>query len=347
MRIIVGYLSVWRSLTGSWQGTCYLLSAKKTPLTYIFFDSKLFSMVVYARRPLQMKEVQEAIGLLQSGNPRSPNAGDQPFDKSLHKNFAPLIVFQDGDEDRGPECRLFHSTLRHFLLKNPDVIGGSHRDLHISSAKIFDACLLYLSQDRYHTLLTRDNARWVDASGGIVENHHFLLYAAKYWDKHLDDISETEALRIRVQDFLTSPHFLTCIQTQSLWVDGQFEVFYLDNDSSNQRAYLRRMFPAWFSGNHGTGNKLWRNFRAFMHEWRYFLECGSCAHPSCVMLPYAGQIDRCFWNALGPNHFLSNLPGRYRSFVLQNTKLPDDHPLCQMYEGISVSGTEVLMMRLL
>ena len=322
-----------------------LQNEKDTQTTSL--DSKLFSMVVYARRPLQMKEVQEAIGLLQSANPRCPSTADQPFAKLLRKNFAPLIVFQDVDEDRGPECRLFHSTLRQFLLKNPDVIGGSDRDLHISSAIIFNACLSYLSQDRYQNLLTRKDASWLDGSGSLVENHHFLLYAAKYWDKHLDDISETDELRTRVQDFLTSPHFLTCIQTQSLWVDGQFEVFYLDNNQDNHRAFLRRMFPAWFSGNHGGGNKLWRDFRAFLHEWRYFLECGSCVHPNCAMLPYAGLIDRCFWNALGPNNFLSNRPGRYKSFVFQNTGLPDDHLLCQSYEGISVSGTEVIIMRLM
>ena len=341
-RIFEGFEKHHRSLARSVEVKFLLL--RYCILTSIF--SKMFAMIVFARRPLRVKEVREAIGLLQSRNPGSPDAADLPFTRSLRKLFAPLIEIQGGCDDLDDcTCRLFHSTVRDFLLKYPEIFhdGTGGPDLQISPYVIFNACLLYLSQARYQKLLVRSDARWVDASGDSVECHHLLLYSAKYWDKHLDEVPETDLLRTRVQTFLTSPNFLTCIQVQSLWVDRQFRIFYVVGQPETN-TYVRRLFPSWFAGHHGDG-KLWKDFRAFLHEWRYLLECGSCENPKCRLLPYAGEIDRCFWRALGSHNFMSRLEGRYTSFTFQSEKVADD-PSGQCYEGVSVSGDEVRLLRL-
>ncbi|KAK0221661.1 hypothetical protein IW262DRAFT_1296335 [Armillaria fumosa] len=71
---------------------------------------------------------------------------------------------------------------------------------------------------------TVDN-RWVvqsDKGGEPVEKHRFLIYSAKYWDKHLDDLSvlkSPDLMKDRVRAFMMSPNFQTCIQVQSLWAN--------------------------------------------------------------------------------------------------------------------------------
>ncbi|KAF8521950.1 hypothetical protein BU17DRAFT_45376 [Hysterangium stoloniferum] len=305
--------------------------------------SKIFSLIAYARRPLRLKELREAIGILQSSNPASLEDADLPFTRSVRKLFAPLIQIQnDSDDLEECTCRLFHSTVREFLYKNPDVLseGTAGSNLRITPYLIFNACLLYLSQARYKQLLVRSDTRWMDSAGLSVDRHPFLFYSAKYWDKHVSDVDETKKLRIRVKRFLTSLNFQTCIQVQSLWVGGQFHIF-LRNDQPSTNFYLRRIFPIWFF-KPSEDDHLWRDYRAFMHEWRYLLQCGSCEHPKCHFLPYAGDIDRCFWGALGSQNFMSKFKGRYVSFMFQS----EHNPSGQLYEGVSQTGDQLELIRL-
>ena len=50
--------------------------------------------------------------------------------------------------------------------------------------------------------------------------HHLLSYAAKYWDKHLDDIAFSQEMSEKVESFIISPYFRTCLQVQSLFIEG-------------------------------------------------------------------------------------------------------------------------------
>ncbi|KAF8526673.1 hypothetical protein BU17DRAFT_40385 [Hysterangium stoloniferum] len=305
--------------------------------------SKIFSLIAYARRPLRLKELREAIGILQSSHPESLEDADLPFTRSVRKLFAPFIEIQnDSDDLEECTCRLFHSTVREFLYKNPDILsdGTAGSDLRITSYPIFNACLLYLSQTRYSKLLVRSDTRWVDSTGLSVDRHHFLFYSAKYWDKHVAHVDETKTLRIRVKKFLTSSNFQTCIQVQSLWVDRHFHIF-PKNGQPTTNDYLWQIFPKWFSKASEDDN-LWRNYRVFMHDWRYLLQCGSCEHPKCHCLPYTGEIDRCFWGALGSQNFMSKFTGRYVSFVFQSEYSPSS----QLYEGVSQTGDQLELIRL-
>ncbi|KAJ7642837.1 hypothetical protein B0H17DRAFT_1216337 [Mycena rosella] len=304
--------------------------------------SKIFALVVFARRPLRMLEVREAVGLLLSKNPRSLNAADMPFISRLRTLLPPLIeVQQDGCADPDDcTCRLFHSTVRNFLFKNPGVLQTASdptTDLLINQDVIANACLLYLCQTRYSRPLRKRDARWVDASGESVDRHQFHLYSAKYWDKHLDEITQpSEELNNRVGSFIASANFQTCVQVQSLWVDSQFGVFcYPDDD----RVYLRRMFPSWFVYTTPAGFKLWRDFREFVHSWKYFLHC-PFDDPTSVTLPYTGELDRCWWPALDPRNFLSKLKCKYTTFRFQSGDLNATGG--HFFEGVGEDGTELV-----
>jgi hypothetical protein len=92
-----------------------------------------------------------------------------PRNGRLKKLFAPMIEVQSGgsdnDLDDDSPCRLVHSTVRDFLMKNPDVLG---QDLPVTHRIIADACLGYLSQSRYAELLMASGAEWRDIRGVIL-----------------------------------------------------------------------------------------------------------------------------------------------------------------------------------
>ncbi|KIJ50943.1 hypothetical protein M422DRAFT_27066 [Sphaerobolus stellatus SS14] len=309
---------------------------------------KLFALLLFARRPLRLKELREAAGILESEDPTLLNEEDLPFITLIRGLSRPLIEIQDDPEDPDDGiCHIFHSTLRDFLLSKPDILStrSGVQNLRIISEHISKACLLYLSQDRYRRPLKKKDICWVDHTGSSVETQHFLLYAAKYWDRHLSDIEETKEKRAHVEAFLRSSNFLTCAQIQGLWIENHFDLF--TNVSGGPRLFLRRIFPMWFTHSYqqDPSCNLWEEYRLFLHEWQYFLQCWTCGEPSCTFLHHAGQIDRCFWGALGTDNFMSKFPGRYRCFTFQN-KAQDIPKSGICYEGISHFGTEMRLLRL-
>ena len=330
-----------------------MFSTKKADLP----NSKLFALIVFARRPLRLSEVQEAIWCLNSKSSGYLNPEDKPFLDRLQEVSQPLVEMTrvsgpqviDGQEEY--TCRLFHSTLRDFLVENPDVLseaGDPLTDLHISPYVAVDACLTYLSQARYAGLLVRREGRWIDGTEDSVDNQNFLIYAAKYWDKHLDDAAEEhkEELLGRLESFITSPNFQTCIQVQSLWVELQFCTFRIC-DADERYRFLRRVFPSWFSQDTEVGAKLWQNYRCFLHEWKYFLSCGNChmVDPKCRILPYLGQLDRVWFGTLGPSNFLSRLRSRYTSFIFQTE---DEHQSgdWRLFDGVADDGSTLMVLRI-
>ncbi|CAK5262530.1 unnamed protein product [Mycena citricolor] len=313
--------------------------------------SKVFALVAFARRPLRMLELREAVGLLQSKNPLVLEQDSLPFTKHLRTLLSPLIEMQPAGHEDDPDdytCRLFHSTLRDFLLRNPTIlqpVANDAKDLVIDQRVIARTCLMYLFQTRYTHLLRKTDGHWVDAQGIPAHQHQFHLYAAKYWDKHLSECNKTEDLSHRVNRFITSPNFLTCIQVQSLWIDAQFGVFSY-TAQKDDRVYLRRMFPRWFVNDTADGKKLWEDLRAFVHEWRYFLCSSRLEDSQSDTLPYAGELDRCWWNVLGPQNFLSRNDCRYDTFSFQSD---DSQGLAfgsHFFEGLSSDGNELCTLRL-
>jgi hypothetical protein len=336
------------------RGACsHRCQENKTKLFY----SKLFALIVFARRPLRLLELQEAIWCLNSKSSGYLNPEDKPFLKQLHEVSQPLIEMTrvaapqavDGQEEY--TCRLFHSTLRDFLMEHPNILceaGDPLIDLHICPRVAVDACLFYLCQTRYAKLLVRREGRWIDATGDPVDNQNFLVYAAKYWDKHLDDAPEDHKKELlgRLETFITSSNFQTCIQVQSLWVELQFCIF-RTSDSDERCRFLRRVFPSWFSRDTDVGAKLWQDYRRFLHEWKYFLSCGNChmAEPKCGVLPYLGQLNRIWFGALGPSNFLSQLRGHYSSFVFQMEDELKSGDWC-LFDGVGDDGSTLMVLRI-
>ena len=236
-------------------------------------------------------------------------------------------------------------------MKNQDIfrLGQTVVTSHlISEMAIADACLLYLSQEKYAQLMTKRLSQWVTASGEDLSNNHLLTYSAKYWDKHLDDVPETPQLLRRVESFLTSSNFQTTLQIQSLCVEAQFGLYTLEGHARNHK-YTKRVFPRWFAENKAQNNSEFvGSYRTFVSEWRSFLECGTCSDDCCKYANYArfvGELDRCLWKALGPANFLSSNHERYFSFMLSNGKPLPNKQTASYQDGVAKDGSLVVVLQ--
>ena len=75
-------------------------------------------------------------------------------------------------------------------------------------------------------------------------------------------------------------------------------------------------------------------------EWFELLQLGMSRHLN-------GELDRCFWNALGPSNFLSanrNIE-RYSSFSFGPGNDPQSTDPLEFLESISPDGSEVIVVK--
>jgi hypothetical protein len=312
-----------------------------------------------------------------------------PYVPRLRKLLAPLIEIQ-GDDDDCSTCRLFHWTVLDFLKKcRGDVFD--ERDCAISGDILARACLGYLRQERYIRLLVRKQVAprqdteprsgqiqhevWLDNNGSSIEDHHLLLYAAKYWYKHLDHLHDLLSLRETTLSFICSSNFHTLIQIQSLFMEHHFCVW----PGSQTHKGLLRAFPSWFARSDPKEQKIWVEYRKFVHEWRHLLDavCLDCelkqferilkalnslwvdsetntSFPGLVhkilsekapLRQFAGALDRVWWNALGPDNFLSGTAfcGLYTTFSLHSEQKDG---ATRRWEGINYENRCVKLVKL-
>lgn len=253
----------------------------------------------------------------------------------LERLFAPLIEIQNNPEEpENPTCHLCHSTVQEFLTKNPDVllVGVSNQvafSYTISRSQVGDLCLRYLSQKRFSTLMELPLGNCDETLTLLcdAQKHGFLLYCAKYWNKHLEDLKPTPELRKWLRDFLGSPNFQTLLQVQSLFVMAQFSQFRLFENFTISQPMNRPNYPRWFGRfyddkDRESANECLRiryGYQHFVKEWGYLLERSSCINSDQkrhFTENFWGEVDRCLIGLLGPTHFMNRMKERYPSFML-------------------------------
>ncbi|KAJ2934084.1 hypothetical protein H1R20_g2986, partial [Candolleomyces eurysporus] len=187
----------------------------------------VFSLLIYAKRPLRFCELWEAVWCLSSKTTDVLDPDDKPYESHLRDVFQPFIelvpIHSTEEKTDKPDelqfaCRIIHSTLKDFLVENRTVLCTDNfqfEEVHICPELAVKACLNYLLQSRFSELLQKEGEQWHDVSGTPVMNNRFLIYAAKYWDKHLDNIVDPERqeeLVPKVTAFVKSPNFWTVLQ---------------------------------------------------------------------------------------------------------------------------------------
>lgn len=186
--------------------------------------SKILACIVYARRPLRLDELCESIAILDASDCDNVDKSQRLFRSMALKLCEPLVQIEDLDTAHGKvsTCTLAHGSVRQFLVKHPQCLRKTETlACEITEEVMANVCLKYLWQSRYQRLLIQSKDTFEDYTGEDVMDHHLLSYAAKYWDKHLDGITYTTEICSRVQSFITSPQFFTCMQVQSLFIGGK------------------------------------------------------------------------------------------------------------------------------
>ena len=180
--------------------------------------------MVYAKRPLFVNELREAAAVCHTCDGENIDKAQIPFKRKILELCEPLVrVYEVSGPEGGSEtCYFCHASVRDFF-RNSSLYSdkATSNGYAISSQTMASICLRYLSQPRYMRLLVRNRDSFQDADGGDIMDHAMLVYAAKYWDKHLDAVDPSQALSDMIDKFLRSQQFVTCLQVQSLLVDGE------------------------------------------------------------------------------------------------------------------------------
>jgi len=208
--------------------------------------SKILSCIVYAKRPLYLQELCEAVGMCSTEHGKNMSNRKTLFKDKVLELCAPLVEVREENQDGSRNvCSLTHLSVRNYLVKKRNILQGEDpcSKCLITSAEIAEICLKYLSQPRYRRLLIKKDDTFYTSTGDSelgedIHSHQLLGYAAKYWDKHLDEVAGTQDRCDKVQQFVMSRQFLTCLQVQSLLVEGKHAQF------STSRLYNTRISNA-------------------------------------------------------------------------------------------------------
>lgn len=175
--------------------------------------------MVYAKRPLLLHELCEAVQIMGTPEGEDMRTDDCIRQARLLTSCESLLKFDDIQTSPGVTtkmCTLWHASFRVFLVNKSDVLGGS-----ITCHDLAMGCLNYLRQPKYDGLLSKVGQSFSTISDEDIADHHLLVYSAKYWRSHMDSMSYSFDLCQKLEDFVRSQNFITCLQVQSLLVGGQ------------------------------------------------------------------------------------------------------------------------------
>ena len=180
--------------------------------------------MLHARRPLYLDELCEAVAIYKTTEGCDIDHSQKPFKKRVTQLCEPLIQIQEVSELEAnfPTCKFHHASFRDFLLKNEAAYtgGSACNGYNISRDTMANVCLRYLAQPRYSRFLTFSGSTFQDIAQSDIMDHGLLTYAAKYWDKHLDEVKPSESKSEEVIQFVKSTRFQTTLQVQSLFAEG-------------------------------------------------------------------------------------------------------------------------------
>ncbi|KAI1105315.1 hypothetical protein F4804DRAFT_304514 [Jackrogersella minutella] len=296
----------------------------------------VLSLLTFAKRPLKVGEVREAIAMIWTSNGNLDKFKVVPKDKILNSCVS-LIWCSNTKEDDTGILRLSHSAVRKHVLENIDLGIDSTDDNGLGGSWIIrECCLRYLSQPRYAKPLRKlsPTGSWA-CDNEHITSQQLLLYAAKYWFQHFDTPVDAnsgdnipEAERDKVKKFLYSPQFRTCIQVQSLFVTGHFLQRF--DPITDRGILIRKTLPNWTQQYEDTLNQ---QYLYFQGEWCRLLQFGR----------FTGEMDRCLWSALGPEHFFSHGQSRYHNFQFrQSEKVEQTRNRCQV-QHVSQDGRRLMV----
>ena len=136
---------------------------------------------------------------------------------------------------------------------------------------------------------------------------------------------------------MLSRNFQTCMQVQSIAIVGQFMISC--DATTGYTDCLQNTIPGWAPDLDDEHTKFRPQLHDYLQEWIGLLQLG-------LTSTYHGEIDRCFWNALGPRNFLHSNEERYKSFEFTpegGDKETKSSPCC--FHGMAANGSSILVVK--
>jgi hypothetical protein len=296
-------------------------------------------LVGFAKRPLSLKEVEEALaiskkpwqGLGQTYHHCSdllPHEITKLDGTAIHRLLAPFLILQTSPRTSdGQILRLRHASVYTFLRDKLTETSSYIKDSMISHDFMAEVCMKYLSQKRY-----------ADMHIQSVKGHSFFMYAAKHWHRHVQE-SSSDNLRL-AGSFIQSPQFLVLAKLQSLYLDRHFS-HRIKNENESSRATMN--IPK-ASVEKNSITHTFDDTAYFFDEWAEFLRRG------VTNLKSRGDIGKCFGGVLSTRSPLQKSLSRIQkqeSFLLEmitSSSHVDTQSELQdslFYQAISQDGSRV------
>lgn len=280
--------------------------------------------------------------MLRSGTSEDLNTSKFVTLTAIRKECSRLVRFiQTEDSEEDGTLELNHSAVFAFLRENSDINEVASEERVVLPNLICDLCIKYLSQPRYSKLLTRrTHFEFTARSGESISIHQLLLYTAKYWYRHCDERATSPDYHERLRQLIFSQNFYTLIQVQSLSIIGHFLLSF--DRITGQPTSMKKILPACVKDISEDSAHILPQFNDFLYEWSEFLQLGLTSE-------FNGEIDRCFWRALGPEHFLRLGQERYCSFHFASPRTTIDasavaKSFC-FFHSLTPDGQELVLCR--
>ena len=252
--------------------------------------------------------------MLRSASGENINTSKYVSLTAIRKECSRLVRFIQAEDSEDGTLELNHSAVFAFLREDSDITEVASEERAVQPELICDLCVRYLSQPRYSKLLTRrTHYEFTTWSGENVLTHQLLLYTAKYWYRHCEETATSPDYHKRLRQFIFSRNFYTLIQVQSLSIIGHFLLSF--DRITGQPTSMKKILPA--CAKDIIDAQILPQFNDFLYEWSEFLQLGLTSE-------FNGEIDRCFWRALGPEHFLHLGQERYHSFHFASPQTTSD-----------------------
>ena len=278
--------------------------------------------------------------MLRSASGENLNTSKYVSLTAIRKECSRLVRFIQAEDSEGDgTLELNHSAVFAFLREDSDITEVASEERAVLPYLICDLCVKYLSQPRYSKLLTRrthyDFTTW---SGESFLTHQLILYTAKYWYRHCEERATSPDYHERLRQFIFSRNFYTLIQVQSLSIIGHFLLSF--DRITGQPTRMKKILPA--CAKDISDAQILPQFNDFLYEWSEFLQLGLTSE-------FNGEIDRCFWRALGPEHFLRLGQERYHSFHFASPQMTSDassstQNFC-LFHSLTPDGQELVLCR--
>lgn len=99
------------------------------------------------------------------------------------------------------------------------------------------------------------------------------------------------------------------------------------------------MFPHWLE--HSCTDAFGSNYESFLNEWGFFLN-----EETGLDGVHSGEIDRCFFGALGGDNVLHKGPSRYKSVKLLENECKAVQSPIRCFDAVDVSGAKLRVVKM-